>query len=72
MVLDRQGTMGAVLERSADTYTEPEVSEERGLGTLRSSLTVIRNPSLEGYLGILMADRTAPHGDDKSFHNASM
>ena len=49
---------------------EPEESGERNLGTARSSLTVIQNPSLDGYLGILMAANTRQYRDAKSFFNA--
>ena len=59
----KSGTRGGatVLERPADAITEPEKSEGANLGTLKSSLTVIENPSLDGRLGILMAENTIIH-----------
>ena len=72
MVLERPGAVGgvALLERPPDTFIKPKESEESTLGTVKSSLTVIRNPSLEGYTGILMAAKTLLHGDAKSFIDA--
>ena len=59
------GRRVAVLEQPVHTITstEPEESEESTLGTLRSSLTVIENPSLDGRLGILMAEKTLLHDE---------
>ena len=74
MVSERRGVVGgvALLEKPPDTITEPKESEESTLGTLKSSLTVIRNPSLDGYIGILMAANTILHDEDnaKSFFHA--
>ena len=74
MVL-RQGTGRGVglLERPPDTVitiTDPEESEESILGTIKSSLTVIRNPSLDGRLEILMAANTLLLEDAISFFHA--
>ena len=68
-LLERPGTgRVAVLEKPPEATTDTEVAEDSGLGTLKSSLTVIKNPSLDGYLGILMAANTLLHEDDsKSF-----
>ena len=71
MVLERQGAGGtAVLEKPLDTLIVPEELQSSRLGTLKSSLTVIRDPSLEGYMGILMAATTYLNGDAKSFIRA--
>ena len=67
-----RGTEGgtALLEMPTDTITKPEELEDSALGTLKSSLTVIRNPSLDDRLGILMAANTLLHEDAKSFFHA--
>ena len=71
MVLERRGTRGgvAVLQRPdtiiAIRITKEEESEE-DLEIARSSLTVIENPSLDGYLTILMAKSAIPYNGDKA------
>ena len=76
MLLKRpRGAGGAgVSERTPvlDKREEPRGLEESTLGTIKSSLTVIENPSLDGYLGILMAEKTLLRDEfnAKSFFHA--
>lgn len=78
MVTRYPGRGTGVLDRTTTTatrvvITDPEEHEEGLEGTLgraKSSLTVIENPSLDGKLGILMADTTIWTGDEKAFMNA--
>ena len=77
MVLEegqRGGGRVAVLKRPpvSTTVEEREEQDKKGLEKARSSLTVIKNPSLDGYLGILMAKTTMLSPDAKSFMNAYM
>ncbi len=74
MVSGQRGNIG-VLDRSAritGARAEPKESDGKGLARAKSSLTVIKNPSLDGYLGILMAGTTIlnENGNEKSFLNA--
>ena len=69
MVLERQGGGTAVLERPPVSNAIEDSKElgEKDLEKARSSLTVIENPSLDGYLTILMAKRIIPYNGDKTF-----
>ena len=62
MLLGRRGSGAVVLERPpvSNIVEERAETNEKDSERSRSSLTVIENPSLEGYLGIFMSKTTIP------------